>query len=52
LNSDVLQKVKYLALEIHDEIVDRKFIQNILIRAGFELQEINETTFGVNLNFK
>lgn len=52
LNSDVLQKVKYLALEIHDEIVDRKFIQDILVKTGFELQEINETTFGVNLNFK
>jgi FkbM family methyltransferase len=52
LNSDVLQRVKYLALEIHDEIVDRKFIQGILIRSGFNLQEINETTFGVNMNFK
>lgn len=52
LNSDVLQRVKYLALEIHDEIVDRNFIQGILKRSGFNLQEINETTFGVNMNFK
>ncbi|MCG9879664.1 MAG: FkbM family methyltransferase [Bacteroidia bacterium] len=47
-----LTKVKYLALEIHDEIVDRKFISNVLIEAGFELTEINETTFGVNARFK
>jgi len=51
-DSSVLSKVRYLALEIHDEIVDRKFIQGILIKAGFELTEINETTFCVNVRYK
>jgi FkbM family methyltransferase len=48
----ILNTVKFLALEIHDEMADRNAITNVLVQAGFKLTEINETTFGVNLNFK
>lgn len=51
-NPSVLNRVRFLALEIHDEMVDRSFITNILKQVGFNLTEINETTFGVNVNFR
>lgn len=47
----ILKKVKFIALEIHDELADRNFIKNVLAQAGFEITEINETTFGVNSDF-
>jgi FkbM family methyltransferase len=48
----ILRSVRFLALEIHDEMADRNFISNVLEQAGFKLTEINETTFGFNVNFK
>jgi FkbM family methyltransferase len=48
----ILRSVRFLALEIHDEMADRNFITNVLEQAGFRLTEINETTFGFNVNFK
>jgi hypothetical protein len=47
----VLKRVKFLAIEIHDEMADRTQITSVLKQSGFTLTEINETTFGVNMDF-
>ena len=51
IDYSMLKKVKFIALEIHDELADRNFITNVLTQAGFKITEINETTFGVNSDF-
>ncbi|PKP08542.1 MAG: hypothetical protein CVU09_15235 [Bacteroidetes bacterium HGW-Bacteroidetes-4] len=48
--SDVsfLEKVKIIAIEIHDELKCRENIYNILIREGFDIQNSGELTIGIN----
>ncbi|MDP1726209.1 MAG: FkbM family methyltransferase [Bacteroidota bacterium] len=50
LSDEVFKLIKFIAIEIHDEIADRNFINKLLISNNFEIIEIGETTFGVNKN--
>jgi FkbM family methyltransferase len=47
---EVLPKVKFMALEIHDEIVDRDSIVDILKSNNFDFFSKGETMFCVNKN--
>lgn len=38
-----LDKVNFLALEIHDEVVDRKLVVSLLEKLGFEYENFHET---------
>ncbi len=49
-NINVFKLIKFIAIEIHDEIADRKLINSMLKNNGFEIIEIGETTFGENMN--
>jgi FkbM family methyltransferase len=51
IDHSVLKRVKFLAIEIHDEMADRSQITSVLKQSGFTLTEINETTVGVNMDF-
>jgi len=46
-----LKKVRFIAIEIHDEFNCRTNITNILSRSGFRLFSNNETLFGFNEQF-
>ncbi|MDP1747468.1 MAG: FkbM family methyltransferase [Bacteroidota bacterium] len=48
-DNSVFKFIKFIAIEIHDEIADRDFINKLLINNGFEITEIGETTFGENM---
>lgn len=48
--TEVLKKVRFLCIEIHDEFQCREIITDILINNGFVLREYGETTFGYNKN--
>jgi len=41
-----LSKVNFIALEIHDEIVDRKLVVSLLEKLGFEYENFHETLVG------
>lgn len=45
---DVLKNVRFIALEIHDNVADRKHIHNVLRSVGFEIFEQGELTIGAN----
>ena len=47
-NLEWLQKVKVIAIEIHDEVAPRKKIENILRESGFTLSYSGELTIGIN----
>ncbi len=49
-DNSVFKLIKFIAIEIHDEIADRNFINQLLKTNGFEITEIGETTFGENMN--
>lgn len=49
-NLDWLNKVRLLAIEIHDEFDCRSHIENTLLKFGFELSHSGELTIGVNKN--
>lgn len=46
----IFKLIKFIAIEIHDELADRNFINLCLKQNGFEIFEIGETTFGENKN--
>ena len=47
---DLLKKIQFIAIEIHDEVADRKKINQQLMDAGFEIKTVGETTIGYNIN--
>ncbi len=49
-DNSILSKIKFIAIEIHDEVADRAKINTQLINAGFEIETVGETTIGVNKN--
>lgn len=49
-DNSILSKIKFIAIEIHDEIADREKINTQLLNAGFEIETVGETTIGVNKN--
>ncbi len=49
-DNSILSKIKFIAIEIHDEIADREKINTQLLDAGFEIETVGETTIGVNKN--
>lgn len=49
-NMDWLNKVKVIAIEIHDEYKCRTHIENTLIKFGFILSHSGELTIGTNTN--
>ena len=49
VNVDFLDRVRVLCIEIHDEIVDRAEIYNVLKEKGFMLFNGTETTIAINL---
>jgi FkbM family methyltransferase len=49
-NNSILSKIKFIAIEIHDEVADRVKINTQLLNAGFEIETVGETTIGVNKN--
>ncbi len=46
---DELKKIKFIAVELHEEVVDKISIINLLQDLGFKLKYKGETLFGVNL---
>jgi len=46
-----LEKVNFMALEIHDEIVDRKLIISLLEKNGFQYESFHETFFAYRKDF-
>ncbi|RZK25786.1 MAG: FkbM family methyltransferase [Flavobacterium sp.] len=51
-NLSFLDRTRYLAVELHPEIVDKEAIANILANKGFELSTSGEYLIGENKNFK
>jgi FkbM family methyltransferase len=49
-DNSILSKIKFIAIEIHDEVADRVKINTQLLNAGFEIETVGETTIGVNKN--
>ncbi len=49
-DNSILQKIKFIAIEIHDEVADRTKINTQLLNAGFKIETVGETTIGVNKN--
>jgi FkbM family methyltransferase len=49
-DNSILSKIKFIAIEIHDEVADRAKINTQLLNAGFEIETVGETTIGVNKN--
>jgi FkbM family methyltransferase len=45
---DFLQKTKYIAIEIHEQCVNRNSIEQLLIDRGFELAQSGEYVIGKN----
>ncbi len=43
-------KVKFIAIEIHDELGERSLIEDKLNENGFEMSRVGETNFGFNKN--
>jgi len=50
-NLSCLNKVKYLFMEIHDDIGDRKRLYEVLITQNFEIVEFGELTLFINKQF-
>ncbi|HYM93836.1 MAG TPA: FkbM family methyltransferase [Chitinophagaceae bacterium] len=46
----ILKKIKFLAIEIHDEFHSREMIYQHLTRNNFEFFEFGDLTFGINMN--
>lgn len=49
-DNSILSKIKFIAIEIHDEVADRVKINTQLLNAGFEIETVGETTIGINKN--
>ncbi len=49
-DNSILSKIKFIAIEIHDEVAERAKINTQLLNAGFEIETVGETTIGVNKN--
>lgn len=49
-DTSILNRIRFIAVEIHDEVADRQQISNILLNNGFEVIESNETTLAYNKN--
>ena len=50
-DTSFLKMTKCIAIEIHDEFDCRETIYKILMEYGFSLQNVGETTIGINSNF-
>lgn len=50
-DTDWLQKVRFLAIEIHPDAGDVLVIKKKLREFGFTIFETGETTIGINRNF-
>jgi FkbM family methyltransferase len=48
--SSFLEKTRFLAIEIHDEVADRESIHNKMISSGFVIFRTGELTVGINRN--
>jgi len=48
----ILSKTRFIAMEIHDQVADRKKIYEVLKSAGFEWFESGELTIATNMAFK
>jgi FkbM family methyltransferase len=46
-----LGKIKFLAIELHEEVIDKIEVINLLQSIGFQLIYKGETLFGINLPF-
>jgi len=46
-----LEKVNFMALEIHDEVVDRKLVVSLLEKNGFEYENFHETLVAYRKDF-
>jgi len=44
----ILQKTKFLAMEIHDQVANRQHIYEVLRSAGFEYFESGELVIATN----
>lgn len=48
--TDCLKRVRFIALEIHEEVIGQDVIEGVLTACGFDFQKINETIFARNTN--